>query len=119
MTDPAGILKKIIMDTMADLKAVDVKIFEVRSLTTVTDYMVIASGRSNRQVKAIAEKVIEAAKQNKIPPMGVEGRQQAEWILIDFGDVIAHVMHPAARAYYQLEKLWAVDDPVRCDISVD
>ena len=72
--------------------------------------MIIASGRTGRQVKAIADKLIEAAKTRQIKPLGVEGQRQAEWILIDFGDVIAHVMHPSTRDYYQLEKLWSVTD---------
>ena len=101
---------RLITDTMEDLKAQNVQTLDVRALTTMTDYMIIASGRSDRQVKAIADKVIEAAKTRKIRPLGVEGQQQAEWILIDFGDVIAHVMHPDTREYYQLEKLWAVTD---------
>ena len=101
---------RLITDTMEDLKAQDVQTLDVRALTTMTDYMIIASGRSDRQVKAIADKVIEAAKTRQVRPLGVEGGQQAEWILIDFGDVIAHVMHPDTREYYQLEKLWAVTD---------
>lgn len=101
---------QLITDTMEDLKAEDVQTFDVRTLTTMTDFMIIASGRSDRQVKAIAEKVIEMAKSIQIRPLGVEGQQQAEWILIDFGDVIAHVMRPATRAYYQLEKLWSVTE---------
>ena len=101
---------RLITDTMEDLKAQDVQTLDVRALTTVTDYMIIASGRSDRQVKAIADKVIEAAKARQIRPLGLEGQRQAEWILIDFGDVIAHVMRPDTREYYQLEKLWAVTD---------
>ena len=101
---------QLITDTMEDLKAEDVQTFDVRTLTTMTDFMIIASGRSDRQVKAIAEKVIEMAKSIQIRPLGVEGQQQAEWILIDFGDVIAHIMRPPARAYYQLEKLWSVTE---------
>ena len=101
---------RLITETMEDLKAEDVQMFDVRALTTMTDYMIIASGRTGRQVKAIADKLIEAAKTRQIKPLGVEGQQQAEWILIDFGDVIAHVMHPSTRDYYQLEKLWSVTD---------
>ncbi len=101
---------QLITEAMEELKAEDVQTFDVRALTTMTDFMIIASGRSNRQVKAIAEKVIEIAKSSQIRPLGVEGQQQAEWILIDFGDLIAHIMQPTTRAYYQLEKLWSVTD---------
>lgn len=101
---------RLITDTMEDLKAQDVQTLDVRALTTMTDYMIIASGRSDRQVKAIADRVIEAAKTRRTRPLGVEGQQQGEWILIDFGDVIAHVMRPDTREYYQLEKLWAITD---------
>ena len=101
---------QLITETMEDLKAEDVQTFDVRTFSTMTDYMIIASGRSDRQVKAIAEQVIEKAKSRQIRPLGVEGQQQAEWILIDFGDVIAHIMRPATRAYYQLEKLWTMVD---------
>ena len=103
-------IAQLVTDTMKDLKAEDVQTFDVRALTTMTDFMIIAGGRSNRQVKAIADKVIETAKTRRIRPLGVEGQNQAEWILIDFGDVIAHIMHPATREYYQLEKLWSVTD---------
>ena len=101
-------LTRLIVDTMADLKARNVQTFDVRALTTMTDYIIIASGSSDRQVKAIADRVVGAAKARQVRPLGVEGRQQAEWILIDFGDVIAHVMLPETREYYQLEKLWSV-----------
>ena len=103
-------IAQLVTDTMKDLKAEDVQTFDVRALTTMTDFMIIASGRSDRQVKAIADKVIETAKIRRIRPLGVEGQNQAEWILIDFGDVIAHIMHPTTREYYQLEKLWSVTD---------
>ena len=107
MTMPPSSLAELITVTIENLKAVEVQTLDVRSLTTVTDFMVIASGRSDRQVKALAEKVIEETKKRQIRPLGVEGRQQAEWILINFGDVIAHIMRPDTRAYYQLEKLWS------------
>ena len=100
-------LVSLVTAAMNDLKAQDVITLDVRGMTTVTDYMIIASGRSDRQVKAIADKLIEAAKLKQIEPLGIEGRQQAEWILIDFGDVIAHVMRAETREYYQLEKLWS------------
>ena len=102
-------LVKLITDSMENLKAMDIQVFDVSSITSIADHMVIASGRSDRQVRAIAEKTVETLKQHGHKPLGVEGLDQAEWILIDFGDVIVHIMHPATRAYYQLEKLWSVD----------
>jgi len=71
--------------------------------------MIIASGRSNRQVSAIADKVIEAARKNDILPLGVEGKSEGEWVLVDLSDIIIHIMHPQTREYYQLEKLWGTE----------
>ena len=71
--------------------------------------MIIASGTSNRHVSSISEKVVEELKNNKIELLGCEGQQQGEWVLIDIGDVIVHIMHPSLRDYYQLEKLWSVE----------
>jgi ribosome-associated protein len=70
--------------------------------------MIIASGRSNRQVRALADKVLETAKLHHLDTIGIEGQQQGEWVLIDLGDVVIHIMQPAIREYYQLEKLWSV-----------
>ena len=99
-------LTQIVVDALEDLKAQDIRVFDVRDLTSITDYMVIASGRSNRQVKALAEKVALAAKEFGVQPLGIEGREQAEWVLVDLGDVVVHSMQPATRDFYQLEKLW-------------
>ena len=101
-----GSLDELVAAAVASLKGLDVQTLDVRGLTDMTDFMVIASGGSDRQVKALAEKILEEAKKKRVSPLGVEGQQQAEWILIDFGDVIAHIMRPDARDYYQLEKLW-------------
>lgn len=109
-------LLQLITDSMEDVKAMDIQTHHVESITSITDYMVIASGRSARQVKAIADKITEKAKQEGHKPLGVEGEQQAEWILIDFGDVIAHIMQPPTRAYYQLEKLWATDENINSSV---
>ena len=103
-------LVRLITGVMEDMKAEDALTIDVRALTTMTDCMIIASGRSDRQVRAIAEKIIETAKSRRIRPLGVEGQQQGEWVLIDFGDVVAHVMRPATRRHYQLEKLWSVTE---------
>ena len=87
-------------------KAQDVRILDVRGMTSITDYMVVASGRSARQVKALKDLVIEAAREQQVRPLGVEGESTGEWVLIDFGDVIVHTMRPETRDFYQLEKLW-------------
>ena len=84
----------------------DIQVIDVSEVTTITDKMIIASGRSERQVKSLADKVVASAKEQGIKPLGVEGGKGG-WILVDLGDVIAHLMHPNTRAYYQLEKLWS------------
>jgi len=94
---------------LENLKAFNNNAFAVSQLTSVTDYMVIASGRSNRQVSAIAENVITEMKQLGLQPVGVEGQSDGDWVLVDLGDVIVHVMHPETRDYYQLEKLWSTE----------
>lgn len=102
-------IKKLIditLDALNDGKALDVTVFEVSKLTSISDYMIIASGRSNRQVSALADRVVEAAKANGVKPLGVEGKREGEWVLVDLGDIIVHIMHPETREYYQLEKLW-------------
>ncbi|MCH7697071.1 MAG: ribosome silencing factor [Proteobacteria bacterium] len=105
---PEKNLKKII-DTLQDLKAMDIQVLDVTDMTSITDIMIIASGRSNRQVKAMAKHVIETAKALDLPVLGVEGEREGEWVLVDLGDIVAHLMQPATRAYYQLEKLWSVE----------
>lgn len=92
---------------LQDLKASDIKILDVRKLTSIADFMIIASGRSNRQLRAMADRVIETAKQHGMEIFGVEGQKEGEWVLIDLGDIIVHAMQPAVREYYQLEKLWS------------
>ncbi len=93
-------------EALKDVKADHIQVLDVRRLTTMTDYMIIASGRSNRQVRAMADRVIEAAEELHLKPLGLEGYEGGEWVLVDLGDVIVHAMHPLTRAFYQLEKLW-------------
>lgn len=99
-------LVNLAVKTLEDGKAENIQTLDVRKLTSMTDYMVIATGRSSRQVKALAEHVAEAARQIKHRPLGIEGEQAAEWVLVDLSDVIVHVMQAEAREFYQLEKLW-------------
>ena len=97
----------IILKALEDNKALDVIVFEVSKLTSISDYMIIASGRSSRQVNSISEKVTEAAKENGLVLLGTEGKKEGDWVLVDLGDIIVHIMHPDTREYYQLEKLWS------------
>ncbi len=101
-------LKSIVIDALSDMKAVDVKVLDVRGLTDIADLMVIASGTSDRHVRAVAERVVEKAKQAGFRPHGVEGQQDGDWVLIDLHEVIVHVMLPRVREFYGLEKLWDI-----------
>ncbi len=102
-------LSRIAIDALDELKAVDIGVVDVRGKLDITDVMIIASGTSNRHVKALADSVVEMAKKKGVPPLGVEGEREAEWILIDLGDVVVHVMLPTVREFYGLERLWSVD----------
>ena len=88
------------------LKATILNAWDVSELTSVTDYMVIASGTSNRHVKSVADSVMDVCKKQGVRPLGMEGQAQSEWVLVDLGDVVVHVMLPATRAFYDLERLW-------------
>jgi ribosome-associated protein len=101
-------LKALVIQALEDLKAVNIQVLDVRDKTSVTDIMVIASGTSSRHVKALADNVVMAAKREGMRPLGTEGEREGEWVLVDFGDLVLHVMQPATRDFYSLEKLWAV-----------
>ncbi|KAA0014301.1 ribosome silencing factor [Billgrantia pellis] len=100
-------LKTLVVDALEDLKAKDVALLDVSRLTSVTDLMVVASGTSTRHVTALADSVIEKAKANDIQPLGVEGQSGSDWVLVDLGDIVVHVMLPETRQLYDLERLWA------------
>lgn len=99
-------LPTIVVDALADMKALDIKVLDVRGLTDIADTMIIASGTSDRHVRAVAQRVVEKAKAAGMRPHGVEGQQDSDWVLIDLSDVIVHVMLPRVRDFYGLEKLW-------------
>lgn len=103
-------LAELIIKTLEDNKASNIQTLDVRNLASFADLMIIASGTSNRQVTSIAEKLIEKTKKNNVPPYGSEGTEYGEWVLVDLGDIIVHIMQPATRAHYQLEKLWSPMD---------
>lgn len=99
-------LQEVVLDALADMKAVDVKALDVRGLTDITDTMVVASGTSDRHVKSIADRVVQRCKEAGFRPFGMEGERDGEWVLLDLQDVVLHVMLPRARQFYSLEKLW-------------
>ncbi len=108
-------LKQLVVDAIEDVKGADIKIIDVRGKSNVTDIMVIATGNTSRQIKAIADNIVEKAKAAGVRPLGMEGEQHAEWILIDLGDVVAHIMQPAIRDFYNLEKLWGEESPAAAE----
>jgi ribosome-associated protein len=99
-------LKTVVVDALADMKALEVKVLDVRGLTDIADFMVIASGTSDRHVRSVAQRVVERTKEAGFRPHGVEGQQDSDWVLIDLSELIVHVMLPRVREFYGLEKLW-------------
>jgi ribosome-associated protein len=100
------LLKSVVIDALADMKALEVKVLDVRGLTDIADFMVIASGTSDRHVRSVAQRVVERTKEAGFRPHGVEGRHDSDWVLIDLNEMIVHVMLPRVREFYGLEKLW-------------
>lgn len=101
---------------LADLKAREVKILDVRQQTSITDYMVVVSGTSDRHVKSIADRLVQSASAAGCPPLGVEGTQTGEWVLVDLADVVVHIMQPKARDFYQLENLWDMGEAATASV---
>lgn len=102
-------LKAMAESALEDMKAEDICIMDVKEKTTVTDWIIVASGTSSRHVKSIANNVVVEAKKAGCQPFGVEGEDVGEWVLVDLGDVIVHVMQKDVRQFYDLESLWRVD----------
>jgi ribosome-associated protein len=101
-------LLALVIEALEELKGVDIRVLDVRGLTSITDRMVVASGTSTRHVKSLADNVARKTREAGFRALGVEGEQVAEWVLVDLGDVVVHVMMPSVREFYALEKLWSV-----------
>lgn len=106
---PEDLLKQVHL-ALEEMKAKDAVEIDVRGKTSIADYLVVASGTSSRHVKSVADEVVKFAKKCGVMPLGVEGASEAEWVLVDLGDVIVHVMLPRVREYYAIERLWTVGD---------
>jgi ribosome-associated protein len=98
--------KKLVISALDDIKAHDIQAIDVRKITSICDWIIVASADSARQTKALARHVRDTLKESGSSIVGVEGEETGEWILVDAGDVVAHVMQPAVRMYYNLEELW-------------
>lgn len=100
-------LSALIVAALEDVKAQDIVTLDVRKMTSVTDYMIVASGTSSRHVKALIENVADRAREVGHRPIGIEGEEGGEWVLLDLQDALVHVMQPKVREFYNLEKLWS------------
>lgn len=107
--------QRLVIDALEDVKARDIQVFDTTHLTGLFDRVIIASGSSNRQTRALANNVIEKAKKQGIDILAFEGGDTGEWVLIDLGDIVVHCMQPAIRTYYNLEEIWG-DKPVEVEL---
>src|SRR5262245_49285359 len=104
---PKKSLHKIVLDALEDSKAIDIVDLDVRELTDIADRMIICTGTSKRHLQSMADNVIEKSKEAGNPVVGLEGEQEGEWVLVDLGDIIIHLMLASVREFYSLEKLWS------------
>jgi ribosome-associated protein len=112
-------LVQLVEEALDDLKAIDMVALNVTGFTSVTDYMLIVSGTSNRHVRSIADNVMEMVKAAGETVLGVEGHEYGEWVLVDLGDVVVHIMQPQVRDYYKLENLWDMDAKIRRPVDTE
>ena len=110
---PSDQLRDLVISSLEDFKALDIQQIDVSGRNPLTDLFVIASGNSTRHIKSMADNLVQKVKAAGCPPLGVEGQQQAEWVLVDLNDVIVHLMLPKTRAFYNLEKLWEASQAQR------
>ncbi|CAN1489949.1 MAG: ribosome silencing factor [Sulfuritalea sp.] len=112
-------MKLAVVDAIEDIKGFDITVMDVRKLTSMTSYMIVASATSSRQAKAIADNVREKLKEKGYSIRGTEGEKEGEWVLVDLNDIVAHIMVPTTRAYYNLEQLWGEAENRRGHIKSD
>ncbi len=110
-------MKIAVVDAIEDIKGFDITVMDVRKLTSLTNYMIVASATSSRQAKAIADNVCEKIKEKGYHIRGTEGEKDGEWVLVDLADIVVHIMVPATRAYYNLEQLWTEGEGRRSHIK--
>jgi ribosome-associated protein len=110
-------IKQAVVDSIEDIKGFDINVMDVRKLTSMASYMIVASASSSRQSKAVAHNVSEKLKLLGVPTRGIEGEREGEWVLLDLGEIIVHIMLPTTRAYYNLEQLWGASQDSRLNAS--
>ena len=106
-------IKLAVVDAIEDIKGFDISVMDVREMTSLASHMIVASASSSRQTKAIANNVLEKLKELGVNARGTEGEREGEWVLVDLGDIIVHIMLPTTRAYYNLEQLWGAAEDTR------
>jgi ribosome-associated protein len=109
-------MQRVVVDALEDVKAQDIKVFNTTGLSDLFDRVIVASGTSNRQTRALASRVCDKVREHGGKVLSVEGEDTGEWVLVDLGDVVVHIMQPAAREYYALEEIWG-DKPVRMKLA--
>ena len=112
-------MKAAVIDAIEDVKGFDITVMDVRKLTSMTNYMIVASANSTRQCKAIADNVREKIKEKGYAIRGLEGDKEGEWVLVDLDDIVVHLMIPTTRAYYNLEQLWTEGEARRGHIKAN